>query len=86
MSMPRDNDGSVEPLRHAPVVVARVSTRADTGGRLDWTKVMVLSWRPAWSIRSRRGSVGPFLDMLRDRRGGLRAARQGGNSPGPGSE
>lgn len=86
MSISRDNDGSVEPLRHAPGVAMRVRTRADTGGRLDWTKVMKLSWRPAWSIRSRRGSLGPFLAMLRDWRTGGHAARQGGNSPGPGSE
>ena len=33
---------------------------------LDWRKVMRLSWRPAWSIRSRRGSIAPFLDMIRE--------------------
>ena len=60
-----DNDGSVEPLRHGPGAVSAVSTPADTDGRLDWTKVTTLAWRPAWSIRSRRGSVGPFLDLFR---------------------
>ncbi|MBY8974290.1 hypothetical protein KHP62_00625 [Rhodobacteraceae bacterium NNCM2] len=24
-----------------------------------------LAWRPAWSIRSRRGALGPFLDLIR---------------------
>ncbi|WP_416898193.1 MAG: hypothetical protein ACMVY4_00165 [Minwuia sp.] len=65
MSDPRDNDGSVEPFRHAPGAASAVATPADTGGRLDWTKVTKLAWRPAWSIRSRRGSAGPFLDLLR---------------------
>ena len=48
------------------------TTAADTDGELDWRKVMRLSWRPAWSIRSRRGSVAPFLDMIREWRGGAR--------------
>ena len=26
-----------------------------------------LAWRPAWSIRSRRGALKPFLDLLRGR-------------------
>ena len=42
------------------------ATPADTDGQLDWRKVMKLSWRPAWSIRSRRGSIAPFLQMLRE--------------------
>lgn len=32
----------------------------------EWDDVLRLAWRPAWSIRSRRGSVAPFLDLLRD--------------------
>jgi hypothetical protein len=24
-----------------------------------------LAWRPAWSIRSRRGALAPFLDLFR---------------------
>ena len=32
-------------------------TPADTDDELDWDKVMALSWRPAWSIRSRRGTL-----------------------------
>ena len=42
------------------------TTPADTDGELDWRKVMRLSWRPAWSIRSRRGSIAPFLEMIRE--------------------
>lgn len=42
----------------------KYATLADTDGRLDWEKVARLAWRPAWSIRSRRGSVAPFVDMI----------------------
>ncbi|WP_417512933.1 hypothetical protein [Minwuia sp.] len=42
------------------------ATPADTDGVLDWTKVTRLAWRPAWSIRSRKGSLAPFLDMIRN--------------------
>jgi len=34
-------------------------------GRLDLEKAARLAWRPAWSIRSRRGSVAPFVEMLK---------------------
>ncbi|MEX2520036.1 MAG: hypothetical protein WD969_11950 [Paracoccaceae bacterium] len=32
---------------------------------LDRKEIWRLSSRPAWSIRSRRGSVAPFLDLIR---------------------
>jgi len=41
------------------------ATPADTDGELDWDKATRLAWRPAWAIRSRRGSIAPFLSMLR---------------------
>lgn len=41
------------------------ATPADTDGALDWDKTTRLAWRPAWAIRSRRGSVAPFLSMIR---------------------
>lgn len=37
-------------------------TRPD--GTVDWDKATQLGWRPAWAIRSRRGSVAPFFDMV----------------------
>lgn len=36
----------------------------DAPPELDWNMVTALAWRPAWSIRSRRGSLAPFLDLL----------------------
>lgn len=45
------------------------ATPADTNGELDWDKVTKLGWRPAWAIRSRRGALGPFLDLFRRKRG-----------------
>jgi len=33
-------------------------------GTVDWDKATQLGWRPAWAIRSRRGSVAPFIEML----------------------
>jgi len=33
-------------------------------GRVDWDKATQLGWRPAWAIRSRRGSIAPFIEML----------------------
>ena len=37
----------------------------DIGERIpDWDTVCDLAWRPAWSIRSRRGALGPFLDLI----------------------
>ena len=45
------------------------ATPADTNGELDWDKVTKLGWRPAWAIRSRRGSLAPFLDLFRRKRG-----------------
>ena len=35
----------------------------------NWDVVTDLAWRPAWSIRSRRGSLGPFLALIREWRG-----------------
>ncbi|MEM9139791.1 MAG: hypothetical protein AAGB15_08150 [Pseudomonadota bacterium] len=52
-------------MNHEPVTSVRsmdvepggpLSTPADTDGRLDWDKAIRLAWRPAWSIRSRRGA------------------------------
>lgn len=60
--------------RPSPEKSRAYPTRADTDGELDWRKVMRLSWRPAWSIRSRKGSLAPFLDMIRD----LRRSRHNG--------
>ncbi len=40
-------------------------TPADTKGELDWDKVMQLSWRPAWSIRSRQGSISLIFSIAR---------------------
>lgn len=57
---------SIDALRHPTGTQPRPATLADTDdGTLDWQKVSALAWRPAWSIRSRRGSVGPFVDMVR---------------------
>jgi hypothetical protein len=57
---------SIDALRHPAGSDPRPVTPADTtDGILDWQKVSALAWRPAWSIRSRRGSVGPFLVLLR---------------------
>ena len=33
----------------------------------DWDAVMRLAWRPAWSIRSRRGAWAAFADMIAGR-------------------
>ena len=41
------------------------ATPADTDGALNWDKATRLAWRPAWAIRSRRGSIRPFLSLLR---------------------
>ncbi|MGB7304546.1 MAG: hypothetical protein WBD13_09735 [Burkholderiaceae bacterium] len=34
----------------------------------QWRRVTELAWRPAWSIRSRRGSLRPLLHWLREKR------------------
>ncbi len=58
---------SIDALRHPVGTQPRPVTPADTdAGTLDWREVSRLAWRPAWSIRSRRGSIGPFVEMLRD--------------------
>ncbi|MEM7508292.1 MAG: hypothetical protein AAF415_16280 [Pseudomonadota bacterium] len=33
---------------------------------IEWDDVCRLAWRPAWSIRSRKDSLAPFLGLLRD--------------------
>lgn len=58
---------SIDALRHPDGTRPRPATPADKeAGTLDWREVSRLAWRPAWSIRSRRGSVGPFMEMLRE--------------------
>ncbi len=33
----------------------------------SWDTMTRLAWRPAWSIRSRRGALKPLIDWWRDR-------------------
>ncbi len=62
---------SIDALRHPAGSQPRPVTPADgEDGMLDWQRVAALAWRPAWSIRSRRGSLAPFLEMLRSWRRG----------------
>ncbi|MEM1160992.1 MAG: hypothetical protein AAGJ28_08670 [Pseudomonadota bacterium] len=42
------------------------ATPADTDGALDWEKATRLAWRPAWSIRSRRGVWKVLWQILRE--------------------
>ncbi|MGD2139446.1 MAG: hypothetical protein PVH25_03545 [Burkholderiales bacterium] len=38
----------------------------------QWEQVLKMAWRPAWSIRSRKGCLAPLIDWwkARGRRGG----------------
>ncbi|HUU72156.1 MAG TPA: hypothetical protein VMW70_06000 [Burkholderiales bacterium] len=35
----------------------------------QWEAVLARAWRPAWSIRSRKGCLAPFVAWWRQRRG-----------------
>ncbi len=34
----------------------------------QWEAILERAWRPAWSIRSRRGCLAPFIAWWRERR------------------
>jgi len=65
-----------EPGQSATRVAADAAARdaaAEPSGEaeaLDWKRVMALSWRPAWSIRSRRGAWAAVRAFWRERRQG----------------
>ncbi len=40
----------------------------DPDPECDGDPLTRLAWRPAWSIRSRRGALRPFLDLFRGAR------------------
>jgi len=40
-------------------------TKSPAAPDLDWSNVMALAWRPAWSIRNRRGAWAALRSWLR---------------------
>ena len=55
-----------------PVALARVLTDPPDVGQShqpeSWDTFTRLAWRPAWSIRSRRGALAPLIQWWRSRR------------------
>jgi hypothetical protein len=48
----------------APTQSGPADPAQDATHGLDWRRVMALAWRPAWSIRSRRGACAVFRTLF----------------------
>jgi len=44
------------------------SNHSQAAAQQQWDEIVRLAWRPAWSIRSRKGCLAPFVSWWRQRR------------------
>jgi len=54
---------------HRPLPLEREFDERGLPTERDWDRVIGLAWRPAWSMRSRKGCLAPLLAWWRQWRG-----------------